>query len=452
MRQHPRRPADGKPNGPASAVPALALLGDERYSVLVTAAGAGLSRSGAIVLSRWRNDGTRDATGQWCYLMNVGSGKVWSAGHQPVCATHLSYEAALGGDCAIIRRRDDDIETLTEIVAFPDGSGEARRVSVTNHSRAEVELELTSYQEIVLASAVSDRGHRAFGNLFVQTEWLPVAAAVLAMRRPRSAVDTAAWCGHAVAVMEGRHSTVSCETDRARFIGRGRSTRNPVAMDYPGNLSGTTGAVLDPVLALRTTLLIPAGNTASVVFTTFAAIDRDEALSLAKRYSDPGTASDAIEKALGEGDRVAREMGVGPGDTAAYHALATKLLYGTGHTPAGTRDELLTLGLTGEWPILLARLGAETDFSAATDILALHEYLRRKGVEVDLVFICGNAGLVERVIDEAMPPGDETRDAGVLDQQRVFVRNEHAIGQAAVALLESLARVSVDCASDWRTG
>ena len=45
---------------------------------------------------------------------------------------------------------------------------------------------------------------------------------------------------------------VTCETDRARFLGRGRSTRDPVALETDGPLSGTTGAVLDPIFALRT--------------------------------------------------------------------------------------------------------------------------------------------------------------------------------------------------------
>lgn len=445
------RPKTGRPHTNADTpLPELSLLGDERYSVLVTAAGGGASRSGGIAVNRWRNDGTRDAHGQWCYLMNVGTGKVWSAGHQPVCGPHQSYEAELGGDSATIRRRDNDLETITEIVALKGVSGEARRISVTNHSDTDVRLELTSYQEVVLASAVSDRGHRAFGNLFVQTEWLPESAAILAMRRPRSALHDAAWCGHTVAVMERHSQSVSCETDRARFIGRGRSARNPVAMDNPGNLSGTTGAVLDPVLALRTTLFIPAGNTARAVFTTFVAADREEAVSLARRYTDFRKVQNAIELALDEGDWVARDMVLRTGDTEACHAIAGELLYGTGRIPEGTRDDLLALGLTGEWPILLGRLRAVTNTSRAADVLALHEYLRRKGVATDLVFICGDAGLEREVIGKATPPGEETSDAAVLDQQGIFIRNEPALGPAAVALLESLARVSIDCASDWR--
>ena len=40
------------------------------------------------------------------------------------------------------------------------------------------------------------------------------------------------------------------EADRNRFIGRGRTFRNPVALDSEEYLTGTNGATLDPIFAL----------------------------------------------------------------------------------------------------------------------------------------------------------------------------------------------------------
>ena len=56
-----------------------------------------------------------------------------------------------------------------------------------------------------------------------------------------------------------RVGEVTCETDRARFLGRGRSTRDPVALERDGPLSMTTGAVLDPIFALRARVTLPPG-------------------------------------------------------------------------------------------------------------------------------------------------------------------------------------------------
>ena len=96
------------------------------------------------------SDGTSDATGQFCYVKDLSTGRLWSATHQPVCATADRYRALLATDRVTFERSDGDIETRTEIAVVPDDSAEVRRVTVTNNSDRVREVELTSYGEIVL--------------------------------------------------------------------------------------------------------------------------------------------------------------------------------------------------------------------------------------------------------------------------------------------------------------
>ena len=131
-----------------------------------------------------RSDLATDAYGQWCYLTNVASGEVWSSGIKPVNAAPDSYEVMMSPARVRLTRVDGAFETKTEMVAIAGFPGESRRVSISNRSASVAVIELTSYQEVVLAPPLSDRGHRAFGNLFVQTEWLPERSSLLAMRRP----------------------------------------------------------------------------------------------------------------------------------------------------------------------------------------------------------------------------------------------------------------------------
>lgn len=388
-----------------------------------------MSGHGAMLVSRWRNDATRDAHGQWCYVRNVSTGETWSAGHSPVAAPFASYEVELSGTFARIRRRDGAIETLTEIVVLPDGTGEARRISMTNHSGKSVKLELTSYQEVVLATAVSDRGHRAFGNLFVQTEWHAGSNTILAMRRPRSAADKPSWCGHSIAGADG--TVVSCETDRARFIGRGRSSRNPIAMDNHGQLPGSAGAVLDPILALRAEIAVAAGETASCVFSTFVAVDRDGALTSASRCSDMAQVQEAIDAARDLGDVAARELGIDDDSASELHTLASELIYGIGRIPTGTRDDLRTLGPSGDYPIFLARLDDPYSPEAVKNLLDMQAYWARKGIVIDLVALCGDPAVATNVTNATK------------ELHGVFVVDESAAGPGAVELLDSVARLRV---------
>src|ERR671918_1683336 len=99
--------------------PHVALLGHLPYTVMVSHCGSGYSRFEELAVTRWRADGTRDNTGQFCYLRDVGDGRVWSAGHQPVCAPADRYRAFLATDRVTIHRADGLIETRTEIAAVP---------------------------------------------------------------------------------------------------------------------------------------------------------------------------------------------------------------------------------------------------------------------------------------------------------------------------------------------
>ena len=126
-----------------------------------------------------------------------------------------------------------------------------------------------------------DFAHPAFGKLFVETEYLAESAALLCHRRPRDSAEPGMWVMHVVS-LEGRtQGAVEWETDRARFIGRGRSVENPIALDGRA-LSGTTGIVLDPILSLRQRVRLPPGASVRLCFATGMAADRDTAAALAQ--------------------------------------------------------------------------------------------------------------------------------------------------------------------------
>ena len=435
--------------------PRIGLLGNLPYTTIVSNAGSGVSRHGDLVINRWRNDGTRDDYGQWCYLRDVTSGRFWSAAYQPVCAHAESYRVLFASDRVTFQRIDDEIVTTMEIAVAPGETAEVRRIMIQNTSDTDRTIELTSYMEVVLANADSDRAHPAFGNLFVQTEWIAPSSALLAMRRPRSATDKPSWCGHVIAVSNPQ-GAVSCETDRARFIGRGRSVRDPVVMDDAGDLSGTTGAVLDPIFSLRAMVSVPAGRSAEVTFTTFFAEDREQAIQLADLYHDPYSARRALDLSWAHAQAELREFGITPADAALYQELAGHLMYahpgfkGLSAKGAGSKlgqTELWGLGLSGDWPILLATLGTADGLPSVRQLLKVHHYWRMKGLTADLVILNEHPPTyLQELNDELLSTVMASSEAGLLDRPGgVFIRRADVLNPEDIELLHSLARIQVDC-------
>jgi cellobiose phosphorylase len=450
------RPSVRELDTPDTAQPHIALLGHEPYTIMVSHCGAGYSRYQELAVTRWQSDGTRDFTGQFCYLKDLSTGRVWSAAHQPVCAPAEIYQALLATDRVTFHRLDGLIETTTEIAVVPEDSAEVRRVTVTNNSDEPRDVELTSYGEIVLAPPESDRAHPAFGNLFVETEWHDWCSALTATRRARSSREKPLWCVHVVANGGEHVGPVSYETDRSRFIGRGRSTRDPIALVNDGPLSGMIGSVLDPVFALRTRVHLLPGRSASVAFTTLVSTSSDRAFELADRYRDPHAAQRALDLAWASSQVELREFDLTPGDAAIFQELAAHLLYGS---PAlrppqsdlrrnrGSQPLLWGLGVSGDWPILLATIDSPDGLPTLRQILAAHRYWRRRGMMIDLVVLNTHPpSYLQEMADRITGAVFASSDPSFVDAPGgVFVRRQDLLTAEQLLMLRATARVHVSC-------
>ena len=262
---------------PHTPHPRTHLLSNRKYNVMVTNAGSGSSTMADIDVTRWREDRTRDCFGQFCYVRDLRSGLTWSVGFQPLCRPADDYEVVYSTDKAEFRRFDGGIETHMEITVSPENAAEVRRITVTNHNPRAHELEVTSYAEVVLAPHAADLAHPAFGKLFLETEFIPSQNALLCRRRPRSVEQKPIWAIHVVAVDSRTMGAVQYETDRARFVGRGRTVANPAALERNAVLTGATGPVLDPIFSLRRRVHVPSGGTVALAFTTAVAESREQA-------------------------------------------------------------------------------------------------------------------------------------------------------------------------------
>ena len=381
---------------PHDLIPRTHLLTNGQYVVMMTAAGSGYSRWRDLAITRWREDVTRDCWGSYVFLRDAESGEVWSAGYHPSGAEPDHYEVVFSEDRAEIHRRDGALSTTLEVLVSPEDDAEVRRVSIRNFGSRPRIVELTSYAEVVMAPPAGDAAHPAFSNLFVQTEFVPDLAALLATRRPRSPSETRVWAGHVVIVEGETLAGVQYETDRARFLGRGREIRNPVSVIDGRPLSNTAGSVLDPILSLRRRVRIAPGSTARVVFSTFIAPSREVALDLADKYRDLATFERAATLAWTQAQVQLRHLRIGTDEAHLFQRIANRILYSDPSLRPSSevlrRNErgpsaLWQHGISGDLPIVLVHIDESGDREIVRQLLHAHEYWRMKRLAVDLVIL-----------------------------------------------------------------
>ena len=381
---------------PHDATPRTHLLSNGDYAVMVTAAGSGYSRWRDLAITRWREDVSCDAWGSYVFLRDVDSGRVWSAGYQPSGVEADHYEVSFSEDRAEFVRRDGTITTTLEVAVSPEDDAEVRRVSISNLGSRTREIELTSYAEVVLAPAAADTAHPAFSKLFVQTEFVADVGALLATRRPRASGEARVWAAH-VAVVEGEVvGGVQYETDRARFLGRGRTIRTPVSVLDARPLSNTVGTVLDPIFSLRRRVRVPPGGTARVAFWTLVAHSRSDALDLADKHQDATAFERAVTLAWTQAQVQLHHHGIGPDEALLFQRLANHVLYSDPNLRPSSEVQkrgdggpptLWTQGISGDLPIVLVRIDEAEDVEIVRQLLRAHEYWRMKRLAVDLVIL-----------------------------------------------------------------
>ena len=434
--------------------PRTQLLSNGVYSVVVTTAGSGYSVCGGLAVTRWREDVTRDHWGSFCYLRDVRSGAVWSAGHLPVPGKPQSYEVALAEDKAEFRRSDSGIVTHTEIIVSPEDNTELRRVSVTNNTTRPRDVELTSYMEVVLAPGPADAAHPAFSNLFVETEFIASENGLLATRRRRSPGDEEVWGWHVVVADGETLAAVQYETDRARFLGRGHTTADPVAVMEGRPLSNTVGAVLDPIFSLRQRVRVGSHETARVTFATGLAQSREEALRLADKYHNPYAFEREAGLAWTKAQVEMRHLQMDSDEAHLFQRLAGRLLYSDPSLrprprvlALNTRDQsaLWPYGISGDLPITLARIGAEEDLNIVRQLLRCHEYLRLKGLAFDLVILNDHPPTyIQSLQDELQRLVRMSGSQALVDKPGgVFIRRADLMPEPDRILLHAVARVVI---------
>jgi cyclic beta-1,2-glucan synthetase len=439
----------------AAEAPTTHLLSNGRYAVMLTTTGAGYSRWQDVAVTRWREDATRDDWGSFIFLKDNQSGKIWSASAEPAGGGEDHGEVFFAEDHAQFVHHDGVLTTTTDILVSGEDDGEVRRVSLTNNGRRPREIEITSYAEVVLARPDADNTHPAFSKLFVQTEHLPEFGALIATRRPRSNDEPRLWAAH-FAVVEGEIAAdPQFETDRARFLGRGRAVAQAAAILDGQPLSNTVGTVLDPIFSLRQRVTVPAGKVTRVAFWTVVASSRDELLGLVDKHHDRSAFDRAKTLAWTQGQVQLRHLGIGPGEAADFQRLAAPVLYADRRfrapseailRGAGAQSGLWRYAISGDLPIVLLLIDDVEDIHHLGQLLRAHEYWRMKRLAVDLVIVNEHAASYMQDLQVAIETAvrrsqSRPRVGDVPAQGAVYTLRADLMNAEARALLHSAARV-----------
>jgi cellobiose phosphorylase len=232
-------------------------------------------------LTNWHNDPLSDSSGEALYIRDEETGAFWSPTPLPA-AGQSGYVCRHGFGYSVFEHYQAGISSELYTYVAMDAPVKFLVVKLRNHSRRRRLLSLTGYWELVL-------GEWRHSNLMhIVTETDAQSGALFA----RNAYGRE--CANRIVFAQVSGLQRSLSGNRAEFIGRNGSLASPAAM-YAEQLSGRTGAGLDPCAALQTSVELAEGEEREIVFIFGAAANSDQAQYFLQRFSGPAGARQALD-------------------------------------------------------------------------------------------------------------------------------------------------------------
>ncbi|MGI6449687.1 MAG: GH36-type glycosyl hydrolase domain-containing protein [Desulfitobacteriia bacterium] len=435
-------------NSPDTNHPRTSFVSNREYTVMLTLAGAGYSQFNNLFITRWREDPTMQSYGSYIYVQNLNSGELWSATSKPLDNPGTNYKVTCFPNTVKYSRQDGNIITQTEVFVAPEDPVEIRKVSLTNLSKYSRDIQLTSYFEVVLDELKADLAHPTFSKLFIQTRF--ENETLVAFRRPRHHDKKKIFLMHTVFIEGEMLGDLEYETDRAKFIGRGRSLANPKALDYNQPLSNSVGAVLDPIMSLRARVRIGAGKTVVVYYLTGVGEKKQVVLQLAHKYRSGFTINQAKELAWSQNLMELTNLNLSFEEANQLSSLAGQVIFpGPLRRSINIKNNKLgqsalwPFGISGDLPLVLLKIQDNNHLKLVDQMLKIHEYWKIKGLFIDLVILnedkSGYFQSIQEMIQEKISLSHVRKL--VNKPGGVFILKKDQLPQEAVLLLHTVARL-----------
>ncbi len=442
----------------ATPHPRAHVLSNGSFTTVITNAGAGYSQWRDVALTRWRADPTLDDTGLFVYAQDLDSGQTWSAATQPLTGQAAEPRVQFYAHQAEFQVNAHGIALGMQVVVAPEDDVELRRVTLSNLSDQRRRLRLTSYGEVLLGSRAADQRHQAFSKLFVESEYVAEANTLVFRRRPRASTEHAQYLAHGLTIEPGRTLTGAHETDRAKFLGRGRDARDPVALSETAALACNTGPLLDPVMALSQDIVLEPGDLVQLAWVTAAGPTRDAVLGLAARYQAWPEVDLTFEAARRRSETDLRLSRMSSTDLNTMEQLLSALLYPSATMRAPSellaanrlgQTGLYAHGVSGDYPIMLVRV-REQHAPVLRDALRAHSYWRNRNVKINLVLLNERDSGYEQTLDQYLHRllARSGNAAWLNRRDGIFVVRASQQTEAEQTLLLTSARVVLDSSKD----
>ncbi|MBI9049053.1 MAG: hypothetical protein JEZ00_06530 [Anaerolineaceae bacterium] len=267
--------------------PWINVISNPNFGFTISESGIGYSwagNSGENRLTSWSNDPLQDQPGEAIYLRDEETGQYWSPSFLPV-GDDMPYEVIHGAGYTSFTHSSHGI--LTTLTYFTDKIDPIKcaRLTIQNVRERICRISSTYYADWVLGT------YKHQNQLFIQQHFDTYLHAILARNtfNPDFAQKTA--------FLAATRTPQWITTNRAEFIGRNGSFRNPMALGQVA-LSGDISSVHDPCAVMSHIIWLSPGEKKEITYLLGQGDDEADAKHLIHKYQNFEQTNNALSRSV----------------------------------------------------------------------------------------------------------------------------------------------------------
>lgn len=375
-------------------VPEYGLLSNGSYTTLINDRGLGYSKYKNLQINRYRT-AAEDPYGLFLYIKDLNNNEVWTNTYEPFMKAPEKYNVTFEPGTVKYLREDDHVITKTELIVTKEHNAEIRKVTITNYRNEEVDLELTSYQELIIARNEEDIAHRAFNGVSISAEMEDKTNTLILKRHSRTKDTVEYFVAQRLLVLDS-DPKVHYETSRANFIGRNRDLHNPQVITGSKHLSNDYNALIDPIVSLRKTINIKPNKQKTFYIITGFGKSKEQIMEIINTYDNSEKIKATFRESEMFGNMVDNLSNLNSNQVYLYNHLLKKLYhyvpYDLGKEPLLLKNELVKndiwkFGVSDNFPIITVIADDFEGIGVVKQILKAYEYYKKRSIYVDIVIL-----------------------------------------------------------------
>ena len=384
------------------------VISNDKYTIIMDQYGNGYSKYKDIQINRYKQTDEQDQ-GIFFYIKNIRNKRIWTNGQTKFTVKPDRTTIVFAPEMNKIKRVDENIETVTKVIADTDEPVEVRRIELKNTGNFEEILEVTGYIEPILSNKMQDFAHPAFNNLFLIYEYIDSINTILIKRKPHTQHETEIYMAITLFAEENAIGEMEYEIDKEKFIGR-CNFGIPKEVENSIPFSKKIGYTTDPIVALKHTIRIKPEESSHMDLIISVNENKDVAIKNLIKFTNNENIKKTFELLKAKVEAENRYLGVKGKDIETYQKMLSYLLFTPkvqikklyGKEENYPVSKIWKYGISGDLPILLIKIKDVNDIDIIKETLNAYEYFRAKGIKIDLVILNEEKESYENYVKDAI--------------------------------------------------